>query len=237
MKGKKKIQRKPRPIGVEIKNLADSRSKINLVLEKSEDKEAMADKKWVSEHGATTACTLRLTFPYHGTGRVVFADSWFGSVKTAIELKKVGLFSTLMVKTAHKNFPKELFAAEGTVECGKTKYLIQKSEGLLAARYQDKKEKQLVSTFATTLEGPPKVKKSRRTGEIRTTPRPKIFSDYCEHAGAIDIYNHSRTGGTALEDSWKTLSSFLRQIAGLIGFVETNAYVASKFFGDKTLSG
>ena len=235
LKGKKKIKRKPRPIGTEIKNLADSRSKINLVLEKNENKDIMACKEGVDEHGATTACTLRLTTPYHGSGRVVFGDSWFGSIKTAVELKKVGLHSTLMVKTAHKKFPKELFVAEGPVTKGETKFMFQESEGLIAAKYQDKKLKQLVSTFATSLPGNPRLKKSRRTGEVQSIPRPKIFADYCEYAGAIDNFNHYRTGGTALEDSWKTLSPFLRQLGGLLGFVETNAYVASKFFGNSLL--
>ena len=42
--GKKRIMQKPRPVGVEIKSLADSASRINPVLEKSESKEIMADK-------------------------------------------------------------------------------------------------------------------------------------------------------------------------------------------------
>ena len=38
----------------------------------------------------------------------VVADSWFGSVKSAVELQKRGLFSIMLVKTAHKNFPQTL---------------------------------------------------------------------------------------------------------------------------------
>ena len=41
-KGKKNIRRNPRPVGVELKNLADAKTKINLVLEKSEDKSVMS---------------------------------------------------------------------------------------------------------------------------------------------------------------------------------------------------
>ena len=32
-----------------------------------------------------------MTKPFHGTGRVVIADSWFGSVKSALALLTVGL--------------------------------------------------------------------------------------------------------------------------------------------------
>ena len=44
------------------------------------------------------------------------------------------------------------------------------------------------------------------------------------------MYNHYRTGSVALEDTWKTLSPKLRQFAGLIGFIETNAFLALKHF-------
>ena len=40
----------------------------------------MCDRKYVKEFGATTATTW-LTEAYHGSGRRVIADSWFGSVR------------------------------------------------------------------------------------------------------------------------------------------------------------
>ena len=42
------------------------------------------------------------------TGRIIVADSWFGSPKTAIALMKRGLYCNMLVKTAHKGFPREL---------------------------------------------------------------------------------------------------------------------------------
>ena len=230
LEGKKKIKRKPRPIGVEIKNLCDSRSMINLVLEKNESKERMAQKDHHAQFGATTACTLRLSKPYHGSGRTLYGDSWFGSVKTCKELLNVGLYSTLVVKTAHVNFPKEMLARQGDLSPGDYKSCVNEVEGLVAVKYMDKKEKLLVSSCATTMQGKPKERISKRTGQKVIMPRPKIFSDYCEKAGSIDIYNHYRTGGVALEDVWKTNSPKLRQFAGLVGFVETNAFLARKYF-------
>ena len=49
-------------------------------------------------------------------------------------------------------------------------------------------------------------------------------------AGAIDIYNHYWTGSVGLEDSWHTQSSKLRQFAGFIGFIETNTFLAMRYF-------
>ena len=41
----------------------------------------LSGKDRVREYGATTATILCLTQPYHGSGRCIIADSWFGSHK------------------------------------------------------------------------------------------------------------------------------------------------------------
>ena len=67
-------------------------------------------KKWYfKEFGATTSCCLRLTKACKANGRVVVADSWFGSVQSWEKLyNENGLYATMLVKTAHINFPKLL---------------------------------------------------------------------------------------------------------------------------------
>ena len=65
----------------------------------------MKTKYHVEKYEATTAIILRLTQAYHGSGRRVAVDCWFGSVKSVFELQKCGLFSIMLVKTAHKHFP------------------------------------------------------------------------------------------------------------------------------------
>ena len=70
-------------------------------------------------HGLPLTC-LHLTAPFHSSGRVLIADSWFGSVAGAIALFTVGLFAVMNVKTATKNFPKELMMAEVDEIKGKT---------------------------------------------------------------------------------------------------------------------
>ena len=98
LKGKIEIIRKPRPIGNEMKNISDGISKIVYHLELYEGRDVMCDKKYVKEFGATTATTLRLTETYHGSGRRLIADSWFGSVKCAKALMERGLYSIMLVK-------------------------------------------------------------------------------------------------------------------------------------------
>ena len=74
---------------------------------------------------------------------------------------------------------------------------------------------------ATTVNGKPRTKVSTRTGETTTIPQPKLFSEYCKFAGSIDFYNHYRTEGKGLEDTWKTHSPKVWQFSGLIGFVNS----------------
>ena len=67
-----KIIRKPRPVGNEFKNLCDGHTKIVLHLELYEGKEYMQTKAFVSEFGATTATSLRLTDAWKHTGKIFY---------------------------------------------------------------------------------------------------------------------------------------------------------------------
>ena len=85
-------------------------------LEIQKGKIAMARKKYHSQYGASTACTVRLCAAMKLSeanevpplARCVFADSWFASVKTVLALRnELGLHFTGPVKTATANFPIE----------------------------------------------------------------------------------------------------------------------------------
>ena len=110
LRGKVKIKRKPRPIGTEIKAVCDARTKIVVQMEINEGKEIMHSKEFFHEHGASIATTLRLLKPFFGSGKTLVADSWFGSVRNAVELMQKGIYSIMVVKTAHKFYPEELKA-------------------------------------------------------------------------------------------------------------------------------
>ena len=72
-----------------------------------EGKQWQASKEFHCEFGEGTAVTLCLTKKYFGTNRTVHADSAFSSVKTSEALQKRGLHFMGIVKTAHKEIPKE----------------------------------------------------------------------------------------------------------------------------------
>ena len=143
LKGKMKIIRKPRPIGNEFKNVCDSRSMVVLNMELYEGKKYMKTKEWVGDFGDTCATTLRLMDPWKGSGRIVVGDIWFGSVNTVTELMiQNGLYANMLVKTAHKNYPRELLD-ENTIERGEWTSLSGENKGvkLMAVRFRDLKVK------------------------------------------------------------------------------------------------
>ena len=161
LKGKMKIISKPRPIGNEFKNLCDGLSQIVLNLELYEGRDYMKDKEYVKEFGATTATCLRLTEHWKNSGRVVVADSWFGSVKSAVKLYKInGLYSNMLVKTAFKEYPKSdvLSPPENRGEWTSATATMDQVQ-LLAVKFKDLKMKQFISTCSASTDGPPRATK------------------------------------------------------------------------------
>jgi hypothetical protein len=77
------IQRKPRPLGTEMKCVADGETGMMLYLEVQEGKDAMRRARFSTEQGCTAACTMRLCEAVgdNAQSRTYIADSWFGSVK------------------------------------------------------------------------------------------------------------------------------------------------------------
>ena len=169
-----KIIRKPKGVGTEIKCVADGLVGIMLCIEICE---AESKKKW-SHLPAGTAQTLRLSEPWHGTGRIIVADSAFSSVTTAIELKKCGLLFTGVVKTASREFPKEYlndackYRHKGDHICLTT---IIDNCNLIALGWKDKTIKSFVSTCGTTQSGEPHKKHSIVRKEILS---PLKFHDH-----------------------------------------------------------
>ena len=106
-----KIIRKPKGVGMEIKNLADCDSGVMMALEMMAPKDEMARREHASTYGSGTSLLLRLSKNWIGTGRVIVADPTFASVKSDVAIKEHnGLYFMGLVKTVHRKFPKETSA-------------------------------------------------------------------------------------------------------------------------------
>ena len=128
----------------------------------------------------------------------------------------------MLVKTAHKNFPRKLLR-EKNFDRGEWTSALAEIDGLkvTATPIIDLQEKLFISSCSTDLHGPPWVTKHH--GEVR---RPQVAYDYLSNSASIDIHKHFRTGSVGLEDAWQTKSVHMRQFAGVLGFLFTNGYLA-----------
>lgn len=96
---------KPVDEGLMFKCVCCAMCGVMLMIEIQEGKKWSAAVEWAREYGMATACTLRLTEPWHNTGRLVVGDSWFAGVTTVIALSNAGLYFTGVVKTMYSKFP------------------------------------------------------------------------------------------------------------------------------------
>ena len=106
---------KPRPIGNEFKTMCDGRSKIVMHIE--------------LEKVGRNNCHLSSSngFFLKGSGCIVIADSWFGSVKSAVQLMDHRAYSIMVVKTAaHKLYPRHPLGTTFQVEIDISHYRDRK---------------------------------------------------------------------------------------------------------------
>ena len=164
---------------------------------------------------------------FSGSGRIVVGDSWFVSVKTCVELWNInGLYSNLLVKTAHKKYPRKLLR-ESNIERGQWVCATAEIDGvkLMATCFLDLQKKLFISSCSTNLDDPPRATKYH--GDV---PQPMVAYEYLSSNASTDIHNHFRTGSSGLEDAWQTKNANMRQVAGVIGFLFPNAYLAYRHF-------
>ena len=241
-----RIERKPKGVGCELKDCADADTKVILQLEIQEGADVMADMEYMVEYKLVgTAQLLRLTKPWHGSGRAVSADSAFASVATAVACRKNGLHFTGLVKTAIWMYPKQYIDEVEFQEIGDDITLTSNVEGhnIMAHARGDKVRICFVSTHSTTLPGKPSNKRRWRemleedgdeVGQTevynKTVKRKKVVESYFDVASIIDINNHMRQGGLALETAWRTQFWASRVVATVLGIVETDAYLFYKKF-------
>ena len=246
-----KIIRKPKGVGMEIKNMADCDSGMLMALEIMAGKHEMKARKYAPLYGSGTSLLLRLSEPWKGSGRLIVADSAFASVKSAVALKvKNGLYFHGLVKTAHRRFPKK-YLNEVKIDTRGGHVALETSDesvDLRAVTWNDGKKdkktgmivrKNFVASCGTTLAASTAHRKRRwRIGAdgrsedyFVTVPRPQIVQEYFDGAAKIDIHNHFRQGrqGVALEQRG-TMRWDFRFYQTILGMVEVDSFLAYRRF-------
>ena len=244
------IKRKPEPCGVEFKNIGDA-----LSVSSSSWSSTRASPKTssggggASMDGATTACTMRLSENWFGTGRVVAGDSWFASVKTAEALSTKGLYFIGDVKSGTKRYPVDAITDATSEESGAWAtfsstlqlggdqtmpiYCVSHRRGEAVHKF--------VATCGTTLGGGShwayfEDEEERYNVECKdfelTRKCPRVLNDFTLAQPTIDRHNRYRQHLLAMEKRFHTNNFAFRYFTTMLGILTVNAFFAHRYFNN-----
>ncbi|KAK3247757.1 hypothetical protein CYMTET_20544 [Cymbomonas tetramitiformis] len=220
------VPRKPDPVGNELKSVADAVSKVMVYLDLQEGKAQDSLKTYYKEYGATTAFILRMidVMKLRGKGKVIVADSWFGSVKAAILVAETGNFLLSLVKTNSAAYPigelrelaqhidKSTHSTRAVTLVASVKLDIG-TRTLIACYHKGPADSILpiISTCGTTVPGPDrgydahkKLSNGEREIERRVCKQPEVAAIYRKFFHIIDNINQQCSQTQRLDDAWKT---------------------------------
>lgn len=184
-------------------------------------------------HGA--AVLRKLSAPWAGTQRVVCADSYFASVPAAIELRKMGLRLSGVLKTATRGFPMQaLSTMELDARGDYASYTHTTADGvvdLMAVVWVDRERRYFISSSSTTLPGEPyeRIRWRQIDGEAKrvllTVKLPRVAQEYYECCAAIDRHNRCRQDDLRLEHKLVTHDWSKRVGMSLLGMCAVDAWM------------
>ena len=164
-------------------------------------------------------------------GGWVGGDAWFGSVMTAVELRKrLGVHSTFIVKNNKNYFPMEVLhsvlkARHGSHPAGHWVVMraVVSHVPVIAIAYawSQKGVSYFISTCGKTTPSPHKYEAKFEDDwgntSFREIPRPDILHVLYEYVPLIDEHNKSRQSILAMEKRWQTRNPWFRLITTMVG--------------------
>ena len=229
-----KIIRKPEGVGCEMKATADGTTGIMMRLELQEGKERMQlkqfqlrpnsnhaqDPNYLAEVAAgnvfpfNTAVTLRLSLPFHGTGRTVIGDSAFASVPTLMQSHQRGFYFIGLVKTASRDYPKAILQewsktggdggqppAHGSHKVLTSTYMINGLQHtMMAVGWMDKTLKTIISNCGTTLAGTPSMRERHHivNDPVTNAPTTHISTKVIQRPQIVRSYSTPSMQSTSM---------------------------------------
>lgn len=183
-----------------------------------------------------------LVRPWAKSGRVVVADSYFASVKTAKHLFKGGLRFIGVVKTCTKDFPMDhLQSLEMSGDKGSMKGLLTKADPdnddcqLLAFVWVDRNRRCFISSGFSLIPGE-EISRRRWRQIDKVTPnaepeltdviiaQPEAAEVYYKSCAKIDQHNRRRQADLKLEKKLKVMNWDARVNQSLFGVTVVDAF-------------
>eukprot|EP00873_Tetraselmis_striata_P044316 jgi/Tetstr1/464580/TSEL_009336.t1 len=211
------LPNKPHPMGWMLKTLACAMTGCIIRMELSLRKQLMALKPLASTYKATVAVTLRLTDPWWHTQRILVADSWFGSVATALELYARGIYSVMAVRMGHAGYPKQrlisaVAGARFNFASLQKEHDVPGKHGercmVYASAWQDTQPMLLVHTCCSDAITPPveRLKSKYKDGRVHKyryeVEQQESHATCRQHFNAVDINNKLSVGPHSVSCHW-----------------------------------
>eukprot|EP00965_Chrysotila_dentata_P153353 5069053-Pleurochrysis_carterae.AAC.1 len=243
------VERKPEPLGAEIKNSACGLSGVIFFLEVMEGATAHAGQKFADEWSYTQALNLRLSESLHRSWRVWGADAYFTSADdVACMLIKVDtLASILTACCVVKRFatcvrgssPSPLLPS--SVACAGKAGHVGRHQGSHVAlpRQADERalrrgSRRLVRHVHQARDGPSYLggwaSPRRRGAHAHQRPCPRVLDDWTQMQSAIDDANRRRQNILAFEERFVTRTFPFRLLTTVLGMIYMNAFNMHKYF-------
>ena len=258
------IHRKPEDLGTELKAICDAIAGIMIAVEIQQARKYDWPMKYMAEAKGrkTAACSLRLMEAPCKRSQVIgvlhdaliknqeasnvirndnptddcfLGDSWFGSIPTALTLKKNVAYkkdSILVVKTGHARYPKKFIKDTMNDWLGGTHIVLEaivEDVKLFTIVYKYSSKKCLCFLITeggshTEAGEPYRAKYIDNNGNscFRDVPRPQCCSKYFRSSNKIDVHNQQRQKELRLEKHWVTEDGYFRLITTVfrIGIVD-----------------
>jgi Transposase IS4 len=195
---------------------------------------------------------LRLCKSLCGTGKLVILDSGFCVHQATIELKKLGIYASALIKK-RRYWPKYIMGDEikevfADKEIGHTDRLPGEIYGTKFDLFYMKEPDYVMMLMSTYGQLTSKTDQKDSWRDVdqpdgeRTTKRFKYTEFFANHyydRGAMDDHNNKRHDvgglGVSLEDTWRTSRWEIRVFTFVcMAIVEVNAYLGRSFFAEKT---
>lgn len=248
------VPRKPWPMGNEYHSICCALSGVMYWIELVEGKDAPPERgsPAFSHHGKTVGLMLRMCQSIFHSGKLVVLDSGFCVLKGIIELKKMGVFASALIKK-RRYWPKDvngeaIAAYFEDKDVGHSDAWPGEQDGVrfhLFCMKEPDYVMSLMSTYGTTsakAEQPETKRhyKNAHGADVSTTFRyPEVVGNHYSYRGCVDDHNNKRQDGgskqgLAIETTWVTRRWPIRVFSFILGISEVNAFLGWSYFkGEK----
>ena len=182
------MPQKPTKHGMKVRVCADSETGyvLNHEVYLGKDKDGDAPQ----EQGLGYYVVMNMTSPYHGGNRHVYFDNFFTSPKLMEDLLESKTYACGTVRTNRKGLPK---SAKAKLKKGEISLTQKGKTPLILAKWQDKRDINVLSTNCCPTEPPEKLLRRTKTGEQTEIQKPKAICNYNRNMFGVDLSDQYRS--------------------------------------------